>query len=355
MRSGGSVSCSRPTTWWWTASPGASSWRTWARRAAQLERGGPALLPPKTTSFRRWAALLAEHAGSGALDAELPYWTADARHGAAPLPVDLDPDPAANTVDSARSVVLSLTGDETEALLREVPAAYRAGVEDALLAALGRTLASWTGCPRVLVELEGHGREELFEGVDLSRTVGWLTSLYPVLLELEGATGPGEALRVVKEQLRGVPRRGVGYGLLRWLGPAEARERLRALPRAGVLFSHSGRFDRDLAPDALFRPVREVADRSRSPRDRRTHPLEVLAAVEGGRLQVCWIYGAATHRRETVERLAERFAGELRGLLVQGPQDGPGGYTPSDFPRAKLDQRSLEKLLKQINRGGPER
>ncbi|MEU4746354.1 condensation domain-containing protein, partial [Actinosynnema sp. NPDC023658] len=162
----------------------------------QAREGRTVHLGRKTTSFRDWATRLAGHAAHG-FDAELDHWNAVA---ATPGDVPVDRH-GPNTVDSQREVTVRLSAEETGALLRDVPGVYRTQVNDVLLTALGRVLADWTGRPRVLVDLEGHGREELFPDVDLSRTVGWFTTMFPVALDLPGDGDWGAALKAVKEQL----------------------------------------------------------------------------------------------------------------------------------------------------------
>src|SRR5207253_1356835 len=168
---------------------------------------------------------------------------------AAPLPASFDPalpldHHGANTVTSTRSVTVALDPDDTRALLADVPGTYRTQINDVLLAALGQVLSRWTGADRVLITLEGHGREELLDGVDLSRTVGWFTTLFPVALDMAGDRDWGETLKSVKEQLRAVPRRGLGYGALRYLrqGIPQA-ESLAGGPEPQVSFNYLGQFD----------------------------------------------------------------------------------------------------------------
>src|SRR6185369_7173703 len=143
-----------------------------------------------------------------------------------------------NTVASARQLVAELDEETTRALLQDVPAAYHTQINDALLTALAQAFAGWTREPRLLLDLEGHGREEV-DGADLSRTVGWLTAIYPVVLELERRDRPpGDALKSIKEQLRAVPRKGLGYGLLRYLGDEATAAALAALPAPQVAFNY---------------------------------------------------------------------------------------------------------------------
>ncbi|HVR95669.1 MAG TPA: condensation domain-containing protein, partial [Thermoanaerobaculia bacterium] len=311
----------------------------------QAVRGLHPTLPPKTTSFQEWAQRLEKHASDPALELELPWWRQEAEAPFCDLPCD-HPD-GENTEASARRVSVALSADETRALLQEVPAVYRTQINEVLLTALARALA---GPGRaLLVELEGHGREEIFDGVDLSRTVGWFTSLFPVRLEAGPAGDPGAALRGVKEHLRTVPRRGIGYGLLRWVrsGDAATRE-LCSLLRPAVTFNYLGQFDGTASESSLFAVAGEATGATRSARGRRSSQITVDSVVTGGRLRINWIFSANLHEQSTVEVWAEEFLARLRELIVccrEAAARRTAGYTPSDFPLAGIGQQELVRLL----------
>jgi amino acid adenylation domain-containing protein/non-ribosomal peptide synthase protein (TIGR01720 family) len=275
-------------------------------------------LAPRGTSVQAWAAKLAEHAPA-VLD-ELRFWAE--RPPASPLPVDL---PGPNTEGSAETVRVSLSQDETRPLLQET--------EAALLAALARAFAPWTGGDRLLVDLEAHGREEeLFEGVDLTRTVGWFTSLYPMVLP----DGP---------DARRVPRRGIGYGLLRYLAGGEASARLAALPRAEVSFNYLGQLDRAVPGDPFFVLAPDPVGPLRDPRGVRSHLVDVNVSVSGGCLHASFTYSRNVHRRETVEALAGRFAEALRS---GDPSPAAPAYSVTDFPRVRMSQEELDGILDDL-------
>jgi non-ribosomal peptide synthase protein (TIGR01720 family) len=203
----------------------------------------------------------------------------------------------------------------------------------------------------LLVELEKHGREELFEDVDLSRTVGWFTSAFPVLLKLqETATTLGDDLKSTKEQLRRIPRGGIGYGLLRYLCRDEDVVRqMSALPRAEVSFNYLGQFDQTFQTSGMFQLARESTG---APRDRdaqRGNLLEVNAGIFGGRLRAEWTYSAEIHNSVTVEKLAHDFLEELQALIAHCLSTKAGAYTPSDFPLARINQTQLDELLQTRN------
>ncbi|MCP4656603.1 MAG: non-ribosomal peptide synthetase, partial [bacterium] len=221
------------------------------------------------------------------------------------LPVDF-PD-GGNSVTAIEMLGVALDPEATRALLGEVPKAYRTRIDEVLLTALAMACAPWTGEQRLLVELEGHGREEFIEGVDLSRTVGWFTSIHPLRLELPD-DGPGTALKAIKEQVRAVPNRGVGYGLLRYLrGDDALSRRLAALPSAEVSFNYLGQFDPVLPDSALLKPARESAGLSAGLEGQRRHLLEINAQISGGQLRLDWRYSRELHRRDTIRALADRY------------------------------------------------
>ena len=313
----------------------------------RLRRGEAVVLPPKTTSFQHWAQRLVEYAQSEDVREDLAYWLAVGNGTVVPLPADYPG--GENTEATARSVMVGLSEKETQALLQEVPVAYGTEINEILLTALVEAFAQWTGRRALLVDLEGHGREDLFEEVDLSRTVGWFTTTYPVWLDLERTRGPGEALKAVKEQLRAVPRRGIGYGLLRYLSEdGDVVKRLRASSPARVSFNYLGQFDQVLGEASLFGPALESPGPSRSLRERRPHLLSINGGVVEGQLQMEWTYSKAVHRREMVEQVAEDFIEALRAIIAHCQSLETAGYTPSDFPDVELDQDEIESLMVEI-------
>ncbi len=295
------------------------SWRILLEDLETLLSGGE--LPAKTTSFRDWARTLAGHAAEGGFDDELDHWAATDADPA--LPVDASGE---NTYGSARSVTVRLPAEATRAVLHDVPGAYRTQVNDVLLTALGRVLADWTGRDRVLVDLEGHGREDLFPGIDLSRTVGWFTSIFPVALGASGVDW-GDALKQTKEQLRAIPRRGIGYGALRYLtGTARPVD-------PGISFNYLGRFDHGGGLGGAAHPAQT-----------RGHLLDVVCAVIGDELELTWHYSTAVHAEATVRRLADALLAALTGIVEHCAAPEAGGRTPSDFPLARLDQAAVDRL-----------
>ncbi|MEV5427837.1 non-ribosomal peptide synthase/polyketide synthase [Streptomyces sp. NPDC052701] len=308
-----------------------------AHRAAA--GGRPVALPPAGTPFGHWAARLERHTRSGALDADLAYWQ-DTCAALAGLPPGRT---GPNTHGTAATVTVRLEPEDTEALLRRVPDVYRTQVNDVLLSALGRTLARWCGRDTVLVGVEGHGREDLFDDLDLSRTVGWFTAEFPLALRVAPDAGWHDTLRGVKEQLRAVPLRGLSHGALRHLLPGSP---LAGAPHPQVGFNYHGRWDAGRGTgDGLYRAALAPAGRDTDPDEPRPYLLDVTGVVQDGRLELGWTYPAAVYDEAVVRRLAEEMREALREIVAHCARPDAGGRTPSDFPLAGLTQDRLDHLV----------
>lgn len=313
---------------------------------AQLAEGAPVRLPPKTTSYQAWARGLEELARSEKLREERAWWLERPWQEAARLPKDF-PD-GSNTEAAARSVVVTLDAEHTRALLQEVPKAWHTQPQDPLLAAMAQALAAWTGRSAALIDVEGHGREDVLAGVDVSRTVGWFTRFFPAVLDLRGASSPGDVLRAVKESLRAVPSRGMGWGLLRYVWGDDA---MAALPEAEVGFNHLGQLDGIVAASGPFGLAPESHGlRQRAGSSRRPYLLDVTSLVRDGRLEVTWTFSEAVYRRETVVSVAEDFLARLVVLVESSRAPDAGGHSPSDFPLAKVKQSQLDKLAARFGK-----
>jgi amino acid adenylation domain-containing protein/non-ribosomal peptide synthase protein (TIGR01720 family) len=314
----------------------------------QIESKQKVALPAKTASYKTWAERLQALAESASLKQQLPYWTAVTEPGAVPAalkPSAMDASSAANTEGHAKTVTVALDEDATRALLQTVPAVYNTQINDVLLTALARAWAKWTGSRTLYTNLEGHGRENLFEDVDVSRTVGWFTSIFPVRLELNDSGEnwqPGETLKSVKEQLRRIPQRGVGHGILRYLSGEPA---LQSRPDPAMVFNYLGQFDSALAGSKLLRFATESSGPWHSPKQKRRHVLEINSLVMNDRMEFGFTYSPGLRDEKKIQEFADGFLNALREVIAHCQLPDAGGRTPSDFPLARLDQASLDRLL----------
>ncbi|WP_412765391.1 non-ribosomal peptide synthase/polyketide synthase [Pseudomonas sp. NGC7] len=321
------------------------SWRVLLedlQQAYQALRAGNALrLPAKTCAFKVWAEHVQRHATSPELQAELGFWQTQLQGANDALPCDHPQ--GENLLKHAASVSTKLDRETTRQLLQQAPVAYRTQINDLLLTALARVVGRWTGRPDVLVRLEGHGREDLFDGIDLSRTVGWFTSMYPITLRPHA--GLADSIKAIKEQLRAVPNKGVGYGLLRYLGGDNARDVLAALPQGEIVFNYLGQFDGSFDGESgLFVPAKEYAGANQDADAPLPSLLTVNSQVYGGELKVSWSFSRERFDEATLKQLADAYADELRALVAHCCEPSHRGVTPSDFPLAGLTQAQLDSL-----------
>ncbi|MFE7029567.1 amino acid adenylation domain-containing protein [Streptomyces sp. NPDC057621] len=335
--------------------------------------GATPRLRPVATSVRRWTHALAEEAARPHRTAELELWQSIVT-GPDPVLGTRRLDPAVDVVSTVRETRVELPVPVTEALLGTVPAAYHGGVNDGLLAALALAVARWrqdrgVDEPSALIRMEGHGREEsVAPGADLTRTVGWFTSVFPVRLDLAGvdladafAGGPaaGTVIKTVKEQLRAVPDKGIGYGLLRFLNPDTA-EALRAHPIGQIGFNYLGRFSAADMPEEFrglgFTQVTDVAelaelDAAQDPRMPAPAELDINATVtdtpEGPRLSARFTAPEGVLDPAEVAELAQLWCAALKGLARHATAPGAGGLTPSDVPLVHARQSDLDAWQRQ--------
>ncbi|WP_443042807.1 amino acid adenylation domain-containing protein [Streptomyces sp. NBC_00344] len=334
--------------------------------SAEVPSGGEGTaLPSVLTSYRRWAELLMAEAYSPARIAELPLWeeilrTPDPQLGLRPL------DAQEHTAGSARTLTVRLPATWTQPLLTTAPSAFHAGINDVLVAGLALAVAGWRtergtpGGSAVLLDLEGHGREQIAENADLSRTVGWFTSMYPVSVD----PGPlssrrphaydsallDRALKRVKEQLRDIPDHGIGYGLLRHLNP-DTRELLRDAVTPQIGFNYLGRYAVPDGDDGAsdWQPLIDArGPRSQDPEMAAHHLLDINAYTQdlpdGPRLVVGWTWPAALLDEDDVQELAEGWMRALRAIAEHAQAPDAGGYTPSDLPLVSMNQAQIDRL-----------
>ncbi|GAA5090149.1 hypothetical protein GCM10023319_42200 [Nocardia iowensis] len=343
---------------------------------SQLAAGQQVALPANGTSMRRWAHSLVEAASSPERLAELPFWqqvstTPDPLLGARPF------DPKVDTFATVERVEVTLPAEVTDAVLTAIPGLYRGGVNDGLLSALAMAVARWRGAGSAalahpspdhrpsssryatLIKLEGHGREEeVVPGADLSRTVGWFTTAYPVRLDLgdndltdafAGGAALGEIVKSVKEQLLAVPDKGLGYGLLRHLNSATG-QRLRDAGQ--ISFNYLGRMSAGEIPEQLAEigwvPVADLGqldgDMDLDMPANATIDINAIVTdgADGPELGAAFAFPSGLLTREQVQEFADLWVAALTALATHARRPDAGGFTPSDMPLVRVGQTDIE-------------
>ncbi|MFF7648193.1 amino acid adenylation domain-containing protein [Streptomyces canus] len=326
-----------------------------------VSEGGTPRLQPVGTSLRGWALGLRARAGTPEREVELPLWTDTLGRDEAPLGARRL-DPMRDTHATAGRVTVTVPSAVTKAVLGSVPAAYQAGVDDVLLAAFVLALTESLRGSTVLVDLEGHGREEdTVGGADLSRTVGWFTNAYPVRLDTgtldradawAGGAAAGRLLKTVKEQLRGYPDHGMGYGLLRHLNLGTAAV-LEALPRPEIGFNYLGRYRVGGSEQSDWTIETGVATGpEHDPAMPLSHVLELNAATkdapEGAELVATWTFAERLLPPDDVRELARAWGRALEALVTHAEHPDAGGLSPSDVALSSIGQSEIDDFEQEL-------
>jgi amino acid adenylation domain-containing protein/non-ribosomal peptide synthase protein (TIGR01720 family) len=291
----------------------------------QLAHGERVELGTKTSSYQQWAESLHEYGERAVL--QMSYWEQVSQEPVSRLLLVAE--------DQSPGVVKQVLSEaETRELIEDVPEIYHTETQEVLLTALAETLSRWSGAQRVKVEVEGDGREET--GVDVTRTVGCFTTIYPLVLETTMGASTGEHLKQIKEQVRAVPPGGIGYGVLRYL-----KQTLNAGADAEISFKYLGELDQ--VEDAFS--AGEIRTRAGHRRDK----VEVAACVVGGQLQVSWTFNRAQVDEAEMEQVAQSYMEDLREIIQHCADPAAGGYTLSDVVDFDWSQQDLDKIVTQIS------
>ncbi|MFN0224761.1 amino acid adenylation domain-containing protein, partial [Paenibacillus sp. KR2-11] len=308
----------------------------------------PAPFPPKTRSFQEFSRRLTGYAEEAQLHSELPYWleTVESVSGGLPYDHPLEEDLAG---DEAFERV-ELPEEMTRNLLTDANRAYLTEINELLLSALGLAVSRWSGLPSVPVMLEGHGREDLWGDMDVSRTVGWFTSMYPVNLPVrpEGDNAMARVIVGVKEALRRIPDKGLGYGVLRWLHEPGGSHLQAAERKPEIGFNYLGQWDEDRLADYGISLVSVEPSAMTGARNARPFALEVTGSVIRGRLQLDLRYSAKRFRSESVRRLAALLQEALEETVSHCQHVEEPVQSLSDFQDQELTDDELESILTKI-------
>ncbi|MGV6887602.1 non-ribosomal peptide synthetase, partial [Bacillus velezensis] len=308
----------------------------------QAVKGQPVQLPPKTDSFKQYAERLSEYAKSSKLMREEEYWRFIEEETAAELPYEK---PQHQTgADSIRQTVsFTLTEEETSVLLQQVNRAYHTDTQDILLTAAALALRDWTGGGRLRIAMEGHGREHIMPELDISRTVGWFTSMYPVLIDLNTAGAElGTAVKTVKDTLGRIPDKGIGYGILKYMTPPEQKTiRFRQAPE--ISFNYLGQFN-DTEDQHTFSLSGLASGHDITPTWQREQAVEMSAMAAQNKLHFSLSYPPSRFRKETMEQLLQTLQQYLRDIMAHCTGKEEAEKTVSDFSSKTLTSDDLDSI-----------
>jgi amino acid adenylation domain-containing protein/non-ribosomal peptide synthase protein (TIGR01720 family) len=303
--------------------------------------GSDATLPPKSASYAQWSGHIAQLHAQGRWQGEYAYWEAIARECA-----DAGSDASAARSGAVRNRTIHLGVDASAALESEVHQLFNTNPQDFLVAALAQAFHDFDGRGALALMLEAHGRDTDDEAPDVSRTIGWFTSLYPVSVAVRGDAEPVALIKAVKERLRAANGQGIGFGVLNYLVPPPA-----PFPEPQICFNYLGRFNADAPERQRLVPVSAQLNLAqegvRSPRQSRLFDLEVLALQSESAFTLNLIYDTGRYSEAAVEQICEAFQSRL-AVLIAACRASRGGFTPSDVPDLDLGQQELDELMLEL-------
>ncbi|MDY6935437.1 MAG: amino acid adenylation domain-containing protein [Spirochaetota bacterium] len=305
-------------------------------------KGLDLLLPAKTMSFREWAIRLDDYAAAFNVLDEVEYWKKELSALIPEFPIDHDF--GSNDMASTEVIRMEFCEEMTSFLLRDAHSSYNTDINDLLLTALMRALQQWTGHDAVLIDLEGHGREDVIVGVDVSRTVGWFTSLFPVVLNVCRDEHIGTQIKYVKEHIRSIPHKGFNYGVLKHMRD----DNLIPDSTSQVLFNYLGQLNIAGLQGSL-----ELSDETNKVmasdlNNIRTHLIDISCRIENGRLLLFVACSRNKYRYETIHGFIQELKGEIENVVQHCMETDREGYTPSDFSLADISQEQLDDLIDEL-------
>ncbi|MCY8164759.1 condensation domain-containing protein, partial [Bacillus inaquosorum] len=308
----------------------------------QASSGQAIQLPPKTDSYQEYARRIQEYAQSSRLIREEVYWRSVEEQQAAELPYEM---PLHENTDFSRrdSIRFSLSEADTAVLLQNVNHAYGTDTQDILLTAASLAICEWTGGSKLRIAMEGHGREHILPELDISRTVGWFTSMYPALISFENHRDElGTAVKTVKDTLGRIPNKGVGYGILKYLTHPENKS-IAFSKTPDISFNYLGQFN-DIERQDSFRPSSLGSGKDITHTWKREQIIEMSAMAADKKLHFNLSYPPALFHRNTMEQLINRIEHFLRDIMKHCAGKQKAEKTLSDFSSQSLTAEDLDSI-----------
>ncbi|OOM73736.1 gramicidin S synthase 2 [Clostridium puniceum] len=307
-----------------------------------IENDEEIILPKKTTSYKEWTRKLLEYANSKEILKELEYWKSIENTEIREIPRDFEK--TESTLGESQSISISFSKEETERLLRKTSAAYNTQINDILLCSLGLAVKEWSRNDKVLISLEGHGREEILKDVSIDRTIGWFTSMYPVILDMTYSEDISYSIQYTKETLRHIPNNGVGYGILKYLTNNQNNKDNSFKLKPEISFNYLGEFVYKESKDS-FRYSELTGGMAVSTANKKLNSIEINGLVSEGKLELFLNYSTKEYKEETVANLLEEYKKNLIKVVEHCESKKETQKTPWDYGDNELSIEDLNKML----------
>ena len=304
----------------------------------QALKGEAIQLPAKTTSYATWTQALTEYRTSYKLKREAAYW--DEIDAIMDQPLSKDKQTDQRQMKSYRTIDFDLSQELSNKAIKDVPQAYQTEINDLLLAALGLSLHGWSTSREMVLHMEGHGREDIIQGLNLQRTVGWFTSLFPVVIDISGTKDLGQYLKETKERLRKIPHKGIGYGILSYQAQQD-------VSKPEIVFNYLGQFDHEIQTD-VFQISNLSTGEVISPDAEAWYNIAFEGMMRQGKLSFEIRYNSDAYHESTIKAWSDRFITCLEDLIEHCIQKEESEKTPFDYGDPSLDLEELASIQANI-------
>lgn len=311
----------------------------------QVMDGQLVQLPEKTSSYQAWTDCLHSYASTSTLLKEKQYWLN--MKGKELLPLPKNQEIMNRTWEKTQTISIQFTEAETDMLLKSAHQSYNTEPNDLLIAALGTTIQAFTGHDRVAVLMEGHGREDMFVELDITRTVGWFTTMYPVVLNLSRAQDMAYHIKQVKETLRSIPNKGIGYGVLKYLTEFEEEQDRNFVMSPEISFNYLGQFDGDI-DKGLFVQSSLPSGSAVGSGNTRECALDVSGLVLDHKLTIHMTFHPEELGDVEIIKLLQNYRENLTAILTHCVEQEQTEATPSDLGHEDLSFEDLQTITEKI-------
>ncbi|MGB7605432.1 MAG: amino acid adenylation domain-containing protein [Lutisporaceae bacterium] len=305
----------------------------------------------KTDSYKLWTEALNRYSSSNEIKKEIEYWTAIENSKVTPVSdtisnylVSIEALKATNKLKDSKILTIELTAEQTEKLLKEVNSTYNTEINDILLSALGYSLREWTGSSSILIGLEGHGREEHVVNANIKRTVGWFTTMYPVILDMSKHDSLAYQIKSTKEALRKIPNKGIGYSILKYLTPVENRQKLSFSLTPEIGFNYLGQFEENRATDIFSMSGISSGD-SMSLESERINLIDINGIIAQGKFMLNFSYSEKQLTKDGVMKLAEYYKTHLIKIIEHCINKDENELTASDITLKGVSVEEFDEIF----------
>ncbi len=307
-------------------------------------------IPKKSHSYMQWSNALLKYSKSDKIKKHIAYWE-NIKKSIKPLPVDFNKEH--NKEPNIDTITFSITKEETLTLIQKTPKIYLTQINDILLTALVLAKGDWTKDYTLSIALEGHGRENIIDEIDISRTIGWFTSVFPVYIKIDDHYNLEKSIKIVKETLNQIPNKGIDYAILKYLTPKVELSSIISdntiYTEPSINFNYFGQWDNVFLQKDIFKFAEESTGNNIAKENYSLYSLNINSEIKQGVFIASFDYNSNHYMSTTIEKFGSLFISRLKEIISFCNQKiANNSYTLSDFQQSDLDFEEMQKRIKII-------